>query len=78
MGLQDDVCMSDRCLCSSNIMFYYRTIASNSFYVYVQCVANSPPYLKRKKKETEKYYEWVPPIPQIKAFFSIESNLGSW
>lgn len=73
--------MSDRSLCSSNIMFYYRTIASNSFYVYVQCVANSRLSLKKKgKKITEKYYELAPPLPQIQAFFffSIESNLGSW
>lgn len=51
MGLQDDVCVSDRCLCSSNIMFYYRAIASNSSYAYVQCVANSPLYWIERKKE---------------------------
>lgn len=62
MVLQGDVCMSDRCLCSSNIMFYYRTIASNSSYAYVQCVANSPLYqMERKKSRREKHHKLVPP-----------------
>lgn len=33
---------------------------------------------KSKKERREKCYKLVPPLPQIKTFFSIESNLGSW
>lgn len=57
-----DVC-AITILCALN--FYYRTIASNNFYVHDQCVINSPEFQKWPKKSKESLFSCFFPIYSI-------------